>query len=53
MRRKNMIDKDLYGSLKGKPNKGPAGLQVTGGDLSSRIKVLMKMVVIILVMMSS
>ena len=30
---KILIDKNLYGSLKGKPNKGPAGLpSLQGGD---------------------
>ena len=33
---KILIDKNLYGSLKGKPNKGPAGLpSLQGGDFGS------------------
>ena len=36
---KILIDKNLYGSLKGKPNKGPAGLpSLQGGDFGSEDK---------------
>jgi hypothetical protein len=31
--KKILIDLDLYGSLKGKPNRGPAGIQSLQGDM--------------------
>jgi hypothetical protein len=33
--KKILIDLDLYGSLKGKPNRGPAGIQSLQGDMGS------------------
>ena len=33
--KKILLDENLYGSLKGKPNKGPAGIQSLQGDMGS------------------
>ena len=33
--KKILLDKNLYGSLKGKPNRGPAGIQSLQGDMGS------------------